>query len=116
MEGAVIELRSRKLESIAQIKRLVAKRYGLTVSELENGSRQWRFSHPRQIALALCVKRLRPKDYTLTRIAQGFPGEAKFAIDHATVLFAAKKWGVQLDPGAVARGRQNRATALGRAA
>jgi len=114
--GAEPELRSRKLESIGQIKRLVAKRYGLTVTELENGSREWRFSHPRHLALALCVKRLRPKGYTLTRIAQGFPGESKFAINHATVLWAAKKWGVELDPVAVERGRQNRAAVLARAA
>jgi chromosomal replication initiation ATPase DnaA len=116
VEGAVIELRSRKLESIGQIKRLVAKRYGLTVGELENGSRERRYSWPRQVALALCVKRLRPKGYTLTRIAQGFPGESKFAIHHTTVLWAAKKWGVPIDPVQQARGRRAYDAWQGRAA
>lgn len=98
-----VELKTKPLRSCAQIKAKIAKRYGITVADLESPSRKREFARPRQIAMALAHRRLSPLGYSLNMIAKNFGGR-----HYSTVLFACKKFGFQPDPVASARCRENR--------
>jgi len=98
-----VALKAKPFVSCAQIKARVAKRYGITVADLESGSRKRQFARPRQVAMALAHRRLTPLGYSLSMIAKNFGGR-----HYSTVLFACKKYGFQPDPVISERGRQNR--------
>ena len=82
-----VKLKARPFRSCAEIKQRVAKRYRVTVADLEGHSRKKRFARPRQIAMALSYRKLKPFGYSLTMIARQFGGR-----DHTTVLFACRKF------------------------
>lgn len=82
-----IELRARPLNSIATIKQAVARRYKVRVADLEGHSRLPRYTRPRQLAMALCCRKLSRNGYSLNMIARHF-GQRH----HTTVLHAARKW------------------------
>lgn len=91
MEG--IELKTRRWRTVREIKQSVARHYGITVADLEAPSRKKRFAHPRQIAMALSYRVLKPRGYSSPQIGREFGGR-----DHTTVLFACRKWGIAADP------------------
>lgn len=82
-----VKLRTRPFRSCAEIKARVAKRYRITVADLEGHSRKRQFAQPRQIAMALTYRKLKPFGYSLTMVARQFGGR-----DHTTVLFACRKF------------------------
>lgn len=98
-----VKLKARPFRSCAEIKQRVAKRYRVTVADLEGHSRKKRFARPRQIAMALAHRRLTPLGYSLGMIGMSFGGR-----HYSTVLFASKKFGFQPDPVISERCRQNR--------
>lgn len=98
-----IELKAKPFVSCAQIKARIAKRYRITVADLEGPCRRREYAIPRQIAMALAHRRLSPLGYSLPMIGKSFGGR-----HWATVLFASKKFGYQPDPVASERCRENR--------
>ncbi len=89
-EATPVVLRTKPFRSIDEIKKAVAKRYRVSVADLEGPCRQQRFAVPRQIAMALCYRRLKPFGYSLPMIGKRFGDR-----DHTTVLFACRKMGTK---------------------
>lgn len=89
----VVHLRTKRYRTCAEVKAAVARRYGITVADLESSSRAWKYAHPRQLAMALCAKLLRPRGYSYPMIARAFGNR-----DHTTVIYACRKWGIKADP------------------
>jgi hypothetical protein len=83
-----VELKTRPFRTVLQIKQAVAKRYRVTVADLESPCRKREFVVPRQIAMALAVRRLQPLGYSFPAISRAFGNR-----HHTTVLWAAKKYG-----------------------
>lgn len=98
-----VKLKTRPFRSCAEIKQRVAKRYRISVADMEGHSRRRNVARPRQVAMALAHRRLTPLGYSLSMIARDFGGR-----HYSTVLFASKKYGFQPDPVISERGRQNR--------
>lgn len=98
-----IVLKTKPFRSCAEIKERIAKRYRITVADLEGPCRRREYAWPRQIAMALAHRRLSRLGYSLPMIGRSFGGR-----HWATVLFASKKYGYQPDPVASKRSRQNR--------
>jgi len=69
--------------NITKIQKVVADYYKITVEELKGKKRQFKFSHPRQIAMYLC-RILTDESYP--RIGSEFGGK-----DHSTVIHAYEK-------------------------
>ena len=65
------------------IKKAVAKKYGVKITDLESAKRKREFSHPRQVAMYLCRELT---DSSLPKIGEYFGGR-----DHTTVLHAYDK-------------------------
>ena len=86
-------LRTRPFSTCAEIKLAIAKRYRITIADLVGPCRKRRFALPRQIAMALSHRRLTRQGYSLTMIARAFGNR-----HHATILFAAKKFGYRTAP------------------
>jgi hypothetical protein len=107
-EPAPVVLRTRPFRSIEDIKRAVAKRYRVTVADLEDASRARMFAHPRQVAMALSYRKLKRFGYSLPLIGKHFGGR-----DHTTVLFAVRKIGTK---GRSTRGNAGGASHVQRAA
>lgn len=82
-----VRLKTRPFRSCAEIKQRVAKRYRVTVADLEGPSRKRCHARPRQIAMALAYRKLKPFGYSLPMIARQFGGR-----DHTTILFACRKF------------------------
>ncbi len=89
-EVAPVVLRSKPFRSIDQIKKAVAKRFRVTVADLEGPSHARRFARPRQVAMALAYRRLKPFGYSLPMVGKQFGGR-----DHTTVLHACRKIGTK---------------------
>jgi len=86
------DLRSKPFASVKEIKRAVAKKFGVTVADLEGKCRRREFALPRQIAMALAYRRLRKRGYSTVMIGKYFNR------DHTTVLHACKKFGHRPEP------------------
>lgn len=69
--------------TIAKIKETVARAYGLTVKEMDNGRRDQRLAGPRQIAMFIATTLT---DYSLPQIARDFGKK-----DHTTIMYARDK-------------------------
>ncbi|MGH7737318.1 MAG: chromosomal replication initiator protein DnaA [Candidatus Tyrphobacter sp.] len=69
--------------TIAKIKETVARAYGLTVKEMDNGRRDQRLAGPRQIAMYIATGLT---DYSLPQIARDFGKK-----DHTTIMYARDK-------------------------
>jgi len=69
--------------TIAEIKRAVCARKGLTLAEIESKCRKRRMAWPRQVAAALCRELT---DASYPKIARHFGGR-----DHTTILWAVRK-------------------------
>ena len=82
-----LKLKAKPFRSCLEIKQRVAKRYRVTVADLEGHSRKREFARPRQIAMALAYRKLKPFGYSLPMIARHFGNR-----DHTTVLFACRKF------------------------
>lgn len=82
-----VELKVKPFVSCAQIKARVAKRYGITIADMDGHSRKRQYAWPRQIAMALCYRRLKPYGYSLPLIAKNFGGR-----HHTTTLYACRKF------------------------
>lgn len=80
-------LRCSKLDSIKNIKRAIARRYKIKVADLEGRSRKVVYAKPRQLAMALSYRKLKPLGYSLPMIGRHFGGR-----DHTTVLHACRKF------------------------
>jgi chromosomal replication initiation ATPase DnaA len=80
-------LRTRPFSSVKEVKRAVAKRFGVTVADLEGACRKRRYAVPRQVAMALAYRRLKKHGYSTSMIGRCFNR------DHTTVLFACRKFG-----------------------
>ena len=65
------------------IKKAVARKYGVKITDLESAKRKREFSHPRQVAMYLCRELT---DSSLPKIGEYFGGR-----DHTTVLHAYDK-------------------------
>ena len=65
------------------IKKAVARKYGVKITDLESAKRKREFSHPRQVAMYLCRELT---DSSLPKISEYFGGR-----DHTTVLHAYDK-------------------------
>jgi hypothetical protein len=72
------------LPNCADVIREVAHEFNLDADALAGRSQAWDLSHPRQIAMALCVVRL---GLGLSQVAR------RFGRHHTTVMFAVRKWG-----------------------
>ena len=94
-----IQLRSRPFRTVVQVQRAVCKHYKITLAEMLSPSRARRLAHPRQVAIAICCRRLRPLGYSFPMIAR------LFRRDHTTCMYAAKKFGYQTDPHMAERSR-----------
>ena len=93
VEEAPIVLKAKPFRSVQEIKVAVARRYKITVSDLEGDSRKQAFAHPRQIAMALAYRRLKRFGYSLPVIGKHFGDR-----DHTTVLYAYRKMGTKHHP------------------
>ena len=69
-----IELKAKPFVTCAQIKARIAKRYGITVADLEGPCRRREYALPRQIAMALAHRKLTKRGYSLGMIAKNFGG------------------------------------------
>lgn len=85
-----IELKAKPFRSVQDVKRAVAKRYRVTVADLESPSTKRKFTHPRHVAMALAYRRLKPFGYSLPMVAKQFGDR-----DHTVVLFACRKLGTK---------------------
>jgi hypothetical protein len=90
---AGVELRTKPFETVMDVKRMVARRYGVTVQDIEGPSRAPMFSHPRQVAMALAYRRLKSKGASYPLIGREFGGR-----HWTTVIFACRKFGRNADP------------------
>lgn len=88
-----VQLRTKPFTSVREIKAAFAKRYKVTVADLEGSSRKRMYAIPRQAAMALCYRRLKRYGYSLPVIGKHFGGR-----DHTTVLFACRKYGHTPNP------------------
>jgi len=85
-----VVLRTRPFRSVQEIKEAVARRYKITVKDIEGDSRRQAFAVPRQIAMALAYRRLKRYGYSLPVIGKHFGDR-----DHTTVLYAYRKMGTK---------------------
>ncbi len=90
---AEVVLKVKPFRTVKDVKLSVARRFGITVADIESECRKQKFAVPRQIAMALAVKRLRKLGYPTTRIAREFGNR-----HHTTIIWACRKWGVPADP------------------
>jgi hypothetical protein len=91
--GTEVVLKVKPFRTVKDVKLSVARRFKVTFADLESTNKKWSVSHPRQIAMALAYKRLRKHGYSLRRISREFGGR-----DPSTVSFAARKFGLPVDP------------------
>lgn len=89
-EATPVVLRTKPFRSIDEIKKAVAKRYRVTVADLEGPSHARQFALPRQVAMALAYRRLKPFGYSLPMVSKQFGGR-----HHTTALFACRKIGTK---------------------
>lgn len=89
-EPAPVVLRAKPFRSIDEIKKAVAKRYRVTVADLEGPSHARQFALPRQVAMALSYRKLKPFGYSLPMVGKQFGDR-----DHTTVLYACRKIGTK---------------------
>lgn len=101
-ETPPVLLKTKPFTTCREIKLAVAKRFGLKFADMSSGVRKRRITRPRQVAMALAVRRLKKHGYSLPMIAR------EFRVDHTTVLYAAKKFGHKADPEAQERGRRSK--------
>jgi hypothetical protein len=92
-DTAEVALKARPFQTPEDVKRALAHRYKLSVSDLEGPSRKPSTSWVRQLAMALAYKKLRAKGYTFEAIGVAFGGR-----HYATVIHACRKFGVTADP------------------
>lgn len=90
VEEAPIVLKAKPFRSVEEIKKAVAKRYRVTVADLEGPSHARQFALPRQVAMALAYRRLKPFGYSLPMVGKQFGHR-----DHTTVLYACRKIGTK---------------------
>lgn len=93
-----VVLRSKRFRSVQEIKVAVAKRYRVSIADLEGPCRKREFAKPRQIAMALSYRKLKAFGYSLPMIGRAFGDR-----DHTTVLHACRKLGTK---GAVKTGQR----------
>lgn len=97
-EPREVVLRSKRFRSVQEIKVAVAKRYRVSVADLEGPCRKQEFAKPRQIAMALSYRKLKAFGYSLPMIGRAFGDR-----DHTTVLHACRKLGTK---GAIKTGQR----------
>jgi len=91
--GSEVVLRTKPFETVMDVKRMVARRYGVSVKALEGPRRNPEFAHPRQVAMALAYRRLKSKGVSYPLIAREFGNR-----HWTTVIFACRKFGINADP------------------
>lgn len=84
---------TRPFANVEDVKRAVAGYFRITVEQIEGASRSPRFSHPRQVAMALAYRRLRKLGFTYEAIGSAFGGR-----HCSTVIFACRKFGMAANP------------------
>lgn len=94
-----VELKAKPFRTAAEIKAALAKRYRVSVAEIDGRSTCRRVSTPRQMAMALCRRKL---GYTLPQIARVFGNR-----NPSTVYFACRKFGYVPTPEASELGYRN---------
>lgn len=96
--GTEVVLKVKPFRTVRDVKLSIARRFKVTMAELESPCRKRRFAHPRQIAMAIAYKRLKRRGYSAPMIGREFGGR-----DHTTVLYACRKFGMPVDPFVSAR-------------
>lgn len=99
-----IETRTKAFTKPDDVIRCVARYFRVTEADIRSTSKKAAISHPRQVGMALAYKRLRKHGYTLMAIGAAFGGR-----NHATVLFACRKFGIEPDPAHSVRAKRGAA-------
>ena len=88
------------LTNCTQIRTHIERHFGLQPGELQRtDTREWRITHPRQIAVAICYTRFRNR-MSYQCVANQFGG-----LHYSTIIHACTKHGMIADPVLAARGR-----------
>ena len=92
------------MTNCTQIRAHIERYFGLQPGELQRtDTREWRISHPRQIAVAICYTRFRGR-MSYQAVADQFG-----RLHYSTAIHACRKHGMVADPALSERGRFARA-------
>lgn len=74
---------------ILRVQSAAARFYGVHVEDLKGRRGIAKIAHARQVAMALCYRKLKPYGYSLTMIGREFGGR-----HYSTIIHACRKFGV----------------------